>query len=499
MGIKDINKIIGKYANLVPLKNYQDKKIGIDARNWMYRFLRSPAYCGHEYPILKGFVNQINQFAKYNITPVYVFDGKASEEKMDTLQKRKDQQNSVKDKIELLKQEIERRNESLSTKKSDDYDSDDIDLDNGEVDVDNNNEIDVNEKGDVIDLSQIIDGVDENDVDITNITIGENGRVVVSDLSEMTLEDLKQKIESLTVQTLVPTYKDAKMCKKLFTYTNIRYIHANGEADEILAILEHHKIIDAVLSADMDLLAYGTTCLLSDLKSSKEGPMCKEYKLENILTNMNWTLDQFVEFCILCGCDYVDRIPFLGAVTAKKFIDTHFTIENVVASVQRKKKTKMIVADDYLEKVNKARRIFSLTKLNEDTSITKESLKSVDSDHVETSKNSDVNIVAEVNVDNNEAVEDNTHILLSTATYWNNIATENIQEYTNEVKSAFFTKHNIPAYVPPKIIVPKSVEMKQSKKVNDNDGNNNEKKRRPRKTQKIETNQSSITNFFTKV
>ena len=38
-------------------------------------------------------------------------------------------------------------------------------------------------------------------------------------------------------------------------------------------------------------------------------------------------MDQFIDLCILCGCDYVNNIRGIGPVTALKLIIKHKNIE----------------------------------------------------------------------------------------------------------------------------------------------------------------------------
>ena len=45
---------------------------------------------------------------------------------------------------------------------------------------------------------------------------------------------------------------------------------------------------------------------------------------------MNFTYEQFVDFCILCGCDYTCKIPKLGSETAYKYIKAHGNIETIL-------------------------------------------------------------------------------------------------------------------------------------------------------------------------
>jgi len=462
MGVKNINKIIGSHARYVSLKNYEKQRIGIDARNWMYRFLRSPAYSHHKYPILKGFLNQINTFARYNITPIYVFDGKGGEEKSDTLQKRKDQRALVMSRIEALKDEIQKRSSKIEKDEEEDNDED--------VDID-----DIIREDGTLDLSLLTDEVIQEIVDEE-----EEGD---DNLKDMTIEEMQQKVNSLTVQTFVPTYKDSELCKQLFKYANIKFISANGEADEVLGVLDRRNEIDAVLSADMDLLAYGTTNLLADLKTAKGGgAVCKEYKLEGILKDLGWCHAQFIDFCILCGCDYVDRIPWLGCKTAKKYIDTHKTIENVVSDIEKKKKGRIRMEQDeveeYMIKVEKARNIFNLINLDKNDENVSEynlSLKRGINEIEEKENN-------EIEEKENNEIEEEKEIIHRKPRKLNSWMPDRVDKYSNDEKIEFFIIHELPNYIPyvaPSTATPSSKKAKttKKKKVTDN-------------------NQSSITKFF---
>jgi flap endonuclease-1 len=41
---------------------------------------------------------------------------------------------------------------------------------------------------------------------------------------------------------------------------------------------------------------------------------------------MQFTYDEFIDFCILSGCDYTTRIKNIGVVTAYKFIKNYGNI-----------------------------------------------------------------------------------------------------------------------------------------------------------------------------
>ena len=50
--------------------------------------------------------------------------------------------------------------------------------------------------------------------------------------------------------------------------------------------------------------------------------MC-EVTREKVLSGLGLTEEQFVDMCILCGCDYASKIEGMGPVKAYKFIQDH--------------------------------------------------------------------------------------------------------------------------------------------------------------------------------
>lgn len=56
---------------------------------------------------------------------------------------------------------------------------------------------------------------------------------------------------------------------------------------------------------------------------------------------------QFIDMCILLGCDYVDPIPKVGPNTALKLIREHKTLEAVVESIQKDSKHKYTIPEDW--------------------------------------------------------------------------------------------------------------------------------------------------------
>jgi flap endonuclease-1 len=62
-----------------------------------------------------------------------------------------------------------------------------------------------------------------------------------------------------------------------------------------------------------------------------------EIDLEKVLRGLDLTYEQFVDLCILCGCDYCSSIKKVGAKTALKYIKQFGSLERVVDYLRREK------------------------------------------------------------------------------------------------------------------------------------------------------------------
>lgn len=106
--------------------------------------------------------------------------------------------------------------------------------------------------------------------------------------------------------------------KKLLKLMGTPVIEAPGEAEAQCAIITSMGLTYATASEDMDSLTFGTNFLLRGFNSKKE-PII-QIELAQVLEGFGMTHEQFVDLCILCGCDYTTNIPGIGPVKAFKLI-----------------------------------------------------------------------------------------------------------------------------------------------------------------------------------
>lgn len=109
MGIKNLRVLINKYSKsnekIKKLSDHTDEILGLDTSCYLYAALTYQSHSDNNY--LSYFVNQIINFLTHNITPVYIFDGEADEQKKEiTLKKRKEKKEVALQKIHDLQSQI---------------------------------------------------------------------------------------------------------------------------------------------------------------------------------------------------------------------------------------------------------------------------------------------------------------------------------------------------------------------------------------------------------
>ncbi|KAI0989895.1 hypothetical protein GJ496_006553 [Pomphorhynchus laevis] len=120
-------------------------------------------------------------------------------------------------------------------------------------------------------------------------------------------------------------------CKKLLTLMGIPYIEAPCEAEAQCADMVKKGLVFAVGTEDMDALTFGANILLRHLTFSEAKKMpVKQYTMAAILHELEINQAEFIDMCILLGCDYCSSIKGIGPKTAHKLIKEHKSIENVL-------------------------------------------------------------------------------------------------------------------------------------------------------------------------
>lgn len=88
----------------------------------------------------------------------------------------------------------------------------------------------------------------------------------------------------------------------------------------------------------MDALTFGSNILLRRLTFSEARKMpVQEIHLDKVLEGMDMSKEEFIDFCIMLGCDYTGTIKGIGPKRAVDLIKNHKTLEKIVENIDSKK------------------------------------------------------------------------------------------------------------------------------------------------------------------
>tara|TARA_A100001015_G_scaffold316251_1_gene430046 strand:- start:955 stop:1977 length:1023 start_codon:yes stop_codon:yes gene_type:complete len=123
--------------------------------------------------------------------------------------------------------------------------------------------------------------------------------------------------------------------RTLLNYMGIICVDAPAEAEATCSAIAKSGKAYGVATEDADALTFGTPILIRNLNASdnKKNPIM-EFNLTKLLQNLEFTHEQFVDLCILCGCDYTSTLKGIGPKNAYKLIKQHKTIENILEHVK---------------------------------------------------------------------------------------------------------------------------------------------------------------------
>lgn len=151
-----------------------------------------------------------------------------------------------------------------------------------------------------------------------------------------TPEQLKQ-LKTYLSQT-GPNGNEKDYFKSIIESFGIPTLRANGEGEKLCAQLARDGIVEAVFTSDTDTLAFGAPLLINDTLGWKdyegERVFCVQtVKLEEICNELELEFSQFVDLCIMAGCDYNDNIPRIAIGKSYKLLKQYEKIEDIPDSV----------------------------------------------------------------------------------------------------------------------------------------------------------------------
>jgi 5'-3' exonuclease len=287
MGIKNLNKLLKKHVpnsfKEVHLSKLQFKKVAIDTSLYIYKYKVVFGESGW----FSAFLLLIACLRRNGIHCVFIYDdiSKAPAEKSIERERRTEKKDDHKTRIETLKAAFTKYKET------------------GEIDPI------LHVKEEVTPLKRLLLQRPSSQTESVNV------------------QAIESRIEKMESQIVSLRKEDISLTKELFKILAIQTIQADGEAEAYASDLASSGKIDAVLSEDTDVLAHGCPLFLSKINTSND--TCTALEIDEVLEELDISLDSFVDICILCGSDYNQTIKNVGPEKALKLIRKNERIENI--------------------------------------------------------------------------------------------------------------------------------------------------------------------------
>lgn len=287
MGIKGLSKFINDRFSTIPkeihLSEFAYKIIAVDLSLYLYTYKAISNKNKNGDSWLISFLQLVSCLRRNNIHCIFIYDGKFPKEKEAEQKKRRD--------------EIEKR------------DSRAYDLQDSMNEYYQTGQIREN-------LQKFIDREMKK----------ENTKKLLS--NNINMDIIAEKIDNYVNQgTPKVTEEDIIKTKKLFTILKVPFCTAPQEAESMAAKLCKDGKVNAVLSEDSDILAYGAPIFINKINTSTE--TCRIIYHKELMDEMGYTPTQFLDFCIMCGTDYNSNIKKIGPVNSYKLINEYGSIENI--------------------------------------------------------------------------------------------------------------------------------------------------------------------------
>lgn len=281
MGIKSLNDFMRKkcpdvYVD-VHISQFRNKKIAIDTSLYMYHY---KALAGDNW--LNSFLRMILCMRENNVHPIFIYDNGCPKEKLREREKRRESKEKEQERIINIELALEKY--------------------------------------------EMYNTVDQILIDFQN-----KRRIkpvgFLSSNNTINIPEIQNALDKMKSRMFEVTQEDFDKTKELFDSFNIPYMDAYVEAETMCSDLCKQGKVDAVLSEDTDILAYGCPVFLS--KFNAYSGECVSIKIDDVLEQLELTYEQFLDFCIMCGTDYNDNIKGIGPMNSYRLIQEHKNIDNL--------------------------------------------------------------------------------------------------------------------------------------------------------------------------
>lgn len=283
MGIHNLNPFLrGKCPQVYRechLSEFQFQKGAIDISLYIFKYMTIYGKEGW----LSAIINLVSCLRRNNIHACFIYDTSAPKEKLEERKERREKRDKLDQKISDLTKSLEKAKLT------------------GEID-------------------DVLLELDDN-TSKKRLLLGNPGKRKVN------LNLIEEEIEKIKKQSVHLTQDDFDTTKELLEVLGVPFFQAPMEAETTCAELCKTGKVDFVISDDTDVLAYGAPVFVTKINTSTD--TCVVVRYQEILEGLEFTSEQFLDLCIMCGTDYNKNIFKVGPEKAYKLLKQHKKIEDI--------------------------------------------------------------------------------------------------------------------------------------------------------------------------
>ena len=120
------------------------------------------------------------------------------------------------------------------------------------------------------------------------------------DLLEVSTDKVK-RLKDLYARQITLSDDDIQLFKNTWQMLGMPYLKAVADGERVCSLLCREGKVDAVFSSDSDNMAHGAPCVIFDLIDNETVKIVYQ---NDILNALEMTRKEFLELCIMSGCDY---------------------------------------------------------------------------------------------------------------------------------------------------------------------------------------------------
>lgn len=293
MGIKNLHHFLRKACPLIyteiHLSKYAYQKVAVDTSIFMCRFKTT---CGRQW--LDAFLQLVMILRQHEVHPVFVYDTKCPIEKEEERKTRTMARLKTKEKADLVASSWEQY-KSLYKDQPECFGLEGI-----------------------IPLER--DRMTSELREYLNKNYGD-------DVMECSVVVIDNAIDHMLTTLLSIRTEDFALTKTLFDILDVPYLDASGEAEATCAMLCRMGLVEAVLSEDTDVLNYKSPKFIHKLNMNRQSVIEIEY--EDMLSRLEMSEAQFLDFCIMCGTDYNHNLYKIGPEKSFRLLKKYGSIEKI--------------------------------------------------------------------------------------------------------------------------------------------------------------------------